>query len=177
MLAFSGCTHDLSPEQAEELKTIRWTYLIKLCMMTNIWHWLITSFDFQFQREHDLVENKRYWSFRTESQRVLSSNSKGGRVVPKCSWFPIEYPYIYCFWRNIWGWISYEWSADSISYINEQGMDQYCITHINFIDILIRKLVNQLLVSLVICSITWAYMGLVCKGYHLMTLFNMEMMS
>lgn len=24
MLAFSGCTHDLSPEEADELKTIRW---------------------------------------------------------------------------------------------------------------------------------------------------------
>lgn len=66
MLSFSGCTHDLSPAEADELRMIRYGGPSR----ESIWLLIIGSLTFAykliFQGEHILLESEKYRSERTK---------------------------------------------------------------------------------------------------------------
>lgn len=130
MLSFSGCTHDLSPVEADELRMIRYGGPSS----DSIWLliiWCLTFADkFNFQGEHILLESKKHRSQGTKIQGVLPPYSKRGRNFSKRSWIPIKYSYIHCCRWYIWGWISHVWSPIAISLVNEEGRRvilSYCL--------------------------------------------------
>jgi hypothetical protein len=137
MLAFSGCTHDLSPDEADELRMIRFEMLIVVFLNNQ----LIFMNPF-VERPFFLDANAFYllilfltWRENTAHWKIKEIDSSEQRAKGYCPLTPKEvgiflsalgYPsntYIHCCWRDIWGWFAYGWSAIPLSHIKEQGMN------------------------------------------------------
>lgn len=77
MLSFSGCTHDLSPAEADELRTIRYRGLTA----ESIWMVIIGSLTFAYNKT--FRENTSYW-------KVKNINPKEQRSKGYCPLTPKE---------------------------------------------------------------------------------------